>query len=81
MTLKLTLTWLWLVLLTCLSVALVSSGWPAERVLLLALLTVVLKNQQVVDRFMSLKRAPIIWRGIMQLYTLLICVLIYVLTI
>ncbi|MCP5160829.1 MAG: cytochrome C oxidase subunit IV family protein [Hahellaceae bacterium] len=79
MMIKLTVSWIWLMALTLLSAALVNSGWPVERVLILALLMVVLKNQQIVDTFMGLQRAPWFWRGIMQFYTLLIALLVYLL--
>ncbi len=73
---RLTVSWLYLVVLTLLSVALVGSGWPADKVLMLALLMVVMKNQVIVDVFMGLKGGPALWRGLLGGYTLVIAVFV-----
>jgi len=71
---KLTGTWLLLILLTLTSAGLGSLALPQELLVLLVLLTVLIKNHQIIDVFMELKNAPLLWRGLMQCFTLFIVV-------
>ena len=60
---KITLSWFWLIILTLLSVGL--GYWLKEPTMfvLVALFIVFLKGQQIVDKFMDLEHAPRLWRG------------------
>ncbi len=69
-------TWILLIVLTLTSAALGSLHIPKALLVFLVLLTVLIKNQQIIDIFMELKSAPKLWRGLMQFYTLFIVVLV-----
>lgn len=71
---KLTGTWVLLILLTLTSAGLGSLQLPQGLLVFLVLLTVLIKNQQIIDIFMELKNAPLLWRGLMQCYTLFIVI-------
>ncbi|MFD2228985.1 cytochrome C oxidase subunit IV family protein [Alkalimarinus sediminis] len=71
---KLTGTWILLVALTLVSAGLGSLGLSQELLVFLVLLTVLIKNHQIIDVFMELKSAPLLWRGLMQLFTLAIVI-------
>ncbi|WP_250658661.1 cytochrome C oxidase subunit IV family protein [Alkalimarinus coralli] len=71
---KLTGTWLLLILLTLTSAGLGSLQLPQGLLVFLVLLTVLIKNQQIIDIFMEMKNAPLLWRGLMQCYTLFIVI-------
>lgn len=71
---KLTVTWLLLIALTLISAGLGSLGLPQELLVFFVLLTVLVKNHQIIDVFMELKSAPLLWRGMMQLFTLAIVI-------
>jgi len=69
-------TWVLLIALTLTSAALGSFDIPQGLLVFLVLLTVLIKNQQIIDVFMELKTAPRLWRGLMQTYTLFIVVVV-----
>ena len=71
---KLTGTWLLLIALTLTSAGLGSLELSEELLVFLVLLTVLIKNYQIIDVFMELKNAPLLWRGLMQCFTLFIVV-------
>ena len=71
---KLTGTWLLLIALTLVSAGLGALQIPQELLIFLVLLTVLIKNNQIIDVFMELKNAPLLWRGLMQCFTLFIVV-------
>lgn len=71
---KLTGTWILLVALTLVSAGLGSLGLSQELLVFLVLLTVLIKNHQIIDVFMELKSAPLLWRGLMQFFTLAIVI-------
>ena len=71
---KLTGTWLLLIALTLISAGLGALQIPQELLIFLVLLTVLIKNYQIIDVFMELKSAPLLWRGLMQCFTLFIVV-------
>lgn len=71
---KLTGTWLLLIALTLVSAGLGALQIPQELLIFLVLLTVLIKNYQIIDVFMELKNAPLLWRGLMQCFTLFIVV-------
>lgn len=68
-------TWILLIALTLTSAVLGTFDIPQSLLVCLVLLTVLIKNQQIIDVFMELKSAPPLWRGLMQAYTLfIVCV-------
>ena len=67
-------TWVLLVALTLTSAGLGTVDMPRGLLVFLVLLTVLIKNQQIIDVFMELKSAPPLWRGLMQAFTLFIVV-------
>lgn len=69
---KLTGTWILLVALTLVSAGLGTVDIAKHILITLVLLTVLIKNYQIIDVFMELKNAPLLWRGLMQLFTLFI---------
>lgn len=69
---KLTGTWILLVALTLVSAGLGTVDIAKHILITLVLLTVLIKNYQIIDVFMELKTAPLLWRGLMQLFTLFI---------
>lgn len=69
-------TWVLLVALTLTSAGLGTVDIPKGLLVFLVLLTVLIKNQQIIDVFMELKSAPRLWRGLMQAYTLFIVVVV-----
>jgi len=69
-------TWVLLIALTLISAALGTVDMPQGLLVFLVLLTVLIKNQQIIDVFMELKSAPALWRGLMQAYTLFIVVVV-----
>ena len=71
---KLTGTWLLLIALTLVSAGLGALQIPQALLIFLVLLTVLIKNYQIIDVFMELKNAPLLWRGLMQCFTLFIVV-------
>ena len=73
---KLAGTWILLIVLTLTSAALGSFDIPKNVLVFLVLLTVLIKNQQIIDVFMELKTAPNLWRGLLQAYTLFIVVVV-----
>lgn len=69
---KITVSWILLLVLTCLSVVI---GLVLENQVLFvftALLIVFLKGQQIIDIFMELKYAPTNWRLIILSYVIII---------
>ena len=71
---KLAGTWLLLIALTLTSAALGTLDISQGLLVFLVLLTVFIKNQQIIDVFMEMKHAPLLWRGLMQCYTLFIVI-------
>ncbi len=69
-------TWVLLIALTLTSAVLGTVDIPKGLLVFLVLLTVLIKNQQIIDVFMELKSAPRLWRGLMQAYTLFIVVVV-----
>lgn len=72
----LVVTWLALIALTLVSVALGHLSLSFGLLLGLVLAAVFVKNGLIVDVFMGLKKAPWGWRLAMQGYTLFVCLLI-----
>lgn len=69
---KITISWILLLVLTCLSVLI---GLVIDNQVLfvfIALLIVFLKGQQIIDVFMELKYAPTNWRLIILSYVIII---------
>ncbi|UZE97523.1 cytochrome C oxidase subunit IV family protein [Alkalimarinus alittae] len=71
---KLTSTWVLLIVLTLISAGLGTLEISQNLLISLVLLTVLIKNYQIIDVFMELKHAPLLWRVLMQLFTLFIVV-------
>ncbi len=71
---RLAVTWIVLIVLTLTSAALGTFPISQGLLVFLVLLTVLIKNQQIIDTFMELRSAPLFWRGLMQFYTLFIVI-------
>ena len=67
-----TFSWLWLIVLTLISVYL--GNFSDNKVFFIAavLFIVFLKGQQIIDIFMELKHAPSLWRRILMGYVIIV---------
>ena len=67
-----TFSWLWLIVLTLISVYL--GNFADNKVFFIAtvLFIVFLKGQQIIDIFMELKHAPSLWRRILMGYVIIV---------
>lgn len=68
--------WIFLVLLTLFSYELSAQGYAGNALVLTVLATALLKGQLIIDRFMMLKSAPLMWRMIISLWLLVVLVVI-----
>ena len=75
-TIHATKIWLILVVLTLLSYGLSHAGYKGEMFVSLLMLTALIKGQMIIDHFMMLKIAPLIWRLIVSLWLLIILTVI-----
>jgi len=66
------LSWLWLILLTLLSVGFNQITSNTYLWLLSVFIIVFLKGQQIVDIFMELKHAPVMWRMLLLGYVVIL---------
>ena len=68
--------WLILVVLTLVSYGLSQAGYQGEVFVAVLVLTALIKGQMIIDHFMMLKIAPLIWRVIVSLWLLIILTVI-----
>ncbi|MGV2872897.1 cytochrome C oxidase subunit IV family protein [Colwellia sp. E150_009] len=77
---KNTLSWLWLLALTILSVYVgtIFESFNAQKSLFIGvvLFIVFLKGQQIIDVFMELKHAPKLWRRLLLGYVIVLPIII-----
>jgi|GEM_PF-922784 cytochrome c oxidase subunit IV len=81
LTVKATNSWLLLISLTFLSLA--ASEWvknPAVMILVVVL-AVIIKGQSIVDIFMGLKTAPVVWRRLLLSYVIVVPAIIGAVTV
>lgn len=81
LTVKATNSWLLLISLTMLSLAV--SEWvksPAVMILVVVL-AVIIKGQSIVDTFMGLKTAPVVWRRLLLSYVIVVPTIIGAVTV
>lgn len=68
--------WLFLVVLTLFSYGLSIQGYSGQAFVLTVLATSLLKGQMIIDHFMMLKSAPMMWRIIITMWLLTVIVII-----
>lgn len=81
LTVKATNSWLLLISLTMLSLAV--SEWVKSPVvmILVVVLAVMIKGQSIVDIFMGLKTAPVVWRRLLLSYVIVVPAIIGAVTV
>lgn len=68
--------WLILVALTLLSYGLSHAGYEGQIFVSVLVLTALIKGQMIIDYFMMLKLAPLVWRLVVSLWLLIILTVI-----
>lgn len=71
--------WLILVVLTLLSYGLSQAGYEGLVFVVVLVLTALVKGQMIIDHFMMLKTAPLVWRLIVSFWLLIVLSVIGVL--
>ncbi len=69
---RIIISWVWLIVLTLLSVTLGKLGTHENIFIITVLFIVALKGQQIIDIFMELKFAPPKWRFLLLSYIVII---------
>ncbi|RMF18384.1 MAG: hypothetical protein D6758_04305 [Gammaproteobacteria bacterium] len=69
----------WLLLLTATGMTALLPAWGGAGVLLIGLGLMGLKNALIVERFMQMRRAPWLWRGLLNLYTPAVALMVWLL--
>lgn len=68
--------WVALIVLTLFAYILSAQGMSGQAFVFTVLLTSLIKGQLIIDRFMMLKSAPLMWRIIVSAWLLLVLVII-----
>ncbi len=73
-------TWIWLLLvgLTVVTYAIARAGFGGPAVMAFLMLTVSVKGHWIIDDFMGLRKAPLLWRGLAHGWMLVVVALIAV---
>ena len=73
---RIIISWLWLIVLTLLSVTLGKLGTHENIFIITVLFIVALKGQQIIDIFMELKYAPKKWHFLLSSYIVIVPLII-----
>jgi Prokaryotic Cytochrome C oxidase subunit IV len=68
--------WIFLIVLTLFSYGLSMRGYTGQVFVLIVLATALLKGQMIIDHFMMLKSAPLMWRIIITMWLLTVIAVI-----
>ena len=75
---QLTLIWLILLLLSSIAAWIGEFGASNTGIVAFVIVALIIKGQLIIDHFMGLKQSPLLWRGIMSAFCIVISLIMFI---